>query len=107
MEDVEMENKSSTIITKVEPSTKKQAEEICEDLGITLSSAINIFLKKMVQEDGLPFEMKRDRKGPINMDSLTREQLNKELEKGYENYLNGEGKEANEFFEEFRKKNGF
>lgn len=102
-----MENKSSTIITKVEPSTKMQAEKICEDLGITLSSAINIFLKKMVQEDGLPFEMKRTRRKPLCLDALSPEQLNNELEKGYQDYLNGRGKDFDQVIEDIKKDYGF
>ena len=38
---------------------KKAAEELFDDLGLTMSAAINMFLKSAVNYDGIPFEVKR------------------------------------------------
>ena len=35
-----------------------QAETICDELGITLSSAANIFFRQLVRAGGIPFEMR-------------------------------------------------
>lgn len=102
-----METKTATIITKIEPSAKAKAEEICDDLGITLSSAISMFINKMIKEDGIPFELKRGKKAPLNLDCLTKEQLNEELEKGYQSFLKGKGKDFDQVFEEMKKDYGF
>ncbi len=45
---------------RVDDDVKKNAEEICADLGLSLSSAINIFLKKMGREKRIPFEVSVD-----------------------------------------------
>ncbi len=38
--------------------TKAAAEKIFDELGITTSTAFNIFLKAVIRENGLPFEMR-------------------------------------------------
>lgn len=40
--------------------TKKQAEKLFEELGLNMTTAINIFLKKALLEGGIPFEVKRE-----------------------------------------------
>ena len=51
-------NKSTTFTFRLTPEVKKEASELFESLGITLSDAINLFLHKSLQEGGLPFEVK-------------------------------------------------
>ena len=50
--------KTANINIRIEPETKAQAEKIFSDFGITISDAINIFLKKSIMEGGLPFEVR-------------------------------------------------
>ena len=40
--------------------TKEAAEAIFEELGISTSTAFNIFLKAVIRENGLPFDMRVD-----------------------------------------------
>lgn len=47
---------------RIDPELKDQAIEILDELGISLSTAVNIFLKALVRERGVPFEMKLDKK---------------------------------------------
>ena len=42
------------ISCKVDPNLKRDAENIFNDLGITMSAAINMFLKATVRSNGLP-----------------------------------------------------
>jgi DNA-damage-inducible protein J len=50
--------KTSTIQTRIEPGIKLEAEKILKTLGITTSEAINIFLRRIIMEKGLPFPVK-------------------------------------------------
>ena len=43
---------------RTEKEIKANAEKIFEALGLNMSSAINIFLRRVIQENGLPFELK-------------------------------------------------
>lgn len=43
---------------RIEETTKKQAVELLEGLGLNLSEAVNMFLKQVILRRGLPFEVK-------------------------------------------------
>lgn len=43
---------------RIEETTKKQAVELLEGLGLNLSEAVNMFLKQVVLQRGIPFEVK-------------------------------------------------
>ena len=51
---------ASTIPTqiRIEENTKKQAVELLEGLGLNLSDAVNMFLKQVILQNGIPFEVK-------------------------------------------------
>jgi len=49
----------TTINVRVEESIKKQATELFEDLGIDMSTAMNMFLRQAIRHGGIPFEIKR------------------------------------------------
>ena len=50
---------TTNINVRVDTDLKRKAEVLFSDLGLNLSSAINIFLKSAVSHDGIPFEVKR------------------------------------------------
>ena len=45
---------------RIDEKTKKQLEEICNELGITMSTAFNIFAKKVIREKRIPFDVSID-----------------------------------------------
>lgn len=50
-----------TITVRLDEETKEQAEELFDDLGMSMSSAIIIFLKQCVRKGGIPFEIQREK----------------------------------------------
>lgn len=48
------------ISLRIEDDVKKMAEQACADIGISLSAAINIYLKKLGREKRIPFEVAVD-----------------------------------------------
>lgn len=46
-----------TVNIKVDPALKREAQNLFEDLGLTLSTAINIFLRQAVREQAIPFRI--------------------------------------------------
>lgn len=48
---------SSVLQVRVEEGLRAEAAAIYEELGIDLQTAVRIFLKRSVQENGLPFGM--------------------------------------------------
>jgi DNA-damage-inducible protein J len=53
--------KNSVINVHTDERTKQAIEALYGSFGITVSDAINIFLKKSLMEGGLPFEMRQPR----------------------------------------------
>ncbi len=43
---------------RIEPEVKREASAILDELGLSMSTAINLFLRAVVREGGMPFEMK-------------------------------------------------
>jgi DNA-damage-inducible protein J len=52
---------TSVVQVRVDTALKEQAAKIFEDLGIDLSTAIRMFLKRSVLDEGIPFRMTRPR----------------------------------------------
>ena len=52
-----MENKTSAINIQVDSDVKKEATMVLTDLGLSMSSAINLFLKQVIKKNGIPFEI--------------------------------------------------
>ena len=50
--------RTSNIFIRIEPDIKEQAESVLEKLGIPMSNAVAIFLRQIVMQNGLPFEVK-------------------------------------------------
>lgn len=44
---------------RIDTNVKKQAMKLFADLGIDMSTAVNIFLKQCIMHDGLPFSVER------------------------------------------------
>lgn len=74
--------KTSNVFARVEPNVKEQAEVILEQLGVPMSNAINMFLRQVVLQKGIPFDMKLPQYQMTDMSALTEEQFNAEIELG-------------------------
>jgi site-specific DNA recombinase len=83
---------------RLEPGLKKQAESVLEQLGIPVSNAVNIFLKQVVMQRGIPFDVKFPAKKPVGVNGLTESELNAELEKGFTDLAHGNTKPAANIF---------
>ena len=50
--------KTKTVLARIEPGLKRDAEAVFRRVGLTSSEAIGLFLKKVTLEGGLPFEVR-------------------------------------------------
>lgn len=48
------------ISLRVEDAVKREAETIFEEIGLSMTTAINIFLKAVAREKRIPFELSAD-----------------------------------------------
>ena len=49
---------STMIHVRIDEKIKKEATETLEDMGLSVSDAIRVFLKRVVADKQLPFELK-------------------------------------------------
>lgn len=48
----------STVCIRLDEKTKKEFQEFCDSAGISVTSAITIFIKSSIRENRLPFEIR-------------------------------------------------
>ena len=70
---------------KIDAETKKEAQELFKDLGINLTTAVNIFLKQAVREQGLPFYVGKTKYKDEVYQAMKDAEQGKNLSKGYDN----------------------
>ena len=51
---------TANINIRMDANLKKQFEAFCADMGMTMTTAINIFARKAVLENRIPFEISGD-----------------------------------------------
>ena len=49
----------TTINIRVDENVKKQANELFEELGLDMSTAMNLFLRQAINYGGIPFEIRK------------------------------------------------
>ena len=57
---------------RIDENTKKEASDLYQDLGLTLSDAVNVFLKRSVSVGGFPFEVRKTQY-ELRMDEISSE----------------------------------
>lgn len=55
-----MSHQSTNINIRMDENLKKQFDILCNELGMNMTTAINIFAKTMVRQQGIPFEITLD-----------------------------------------------
>ena len=56
----------ATINIRVDDGLKKQSEAIFDELGVSMTAAMTIFLKAVVRENGIPFSLEIPNKETLN-----------------------------------------
>ncbi len=96
--------KTTTLNLRVNPEVKKNAEEVLSALGLSMTAAINIYLKQIAFRGAIPFDIALP-KAPdqINADTMSAKELKAAIQKGLDDINNGNTVAASEFFENFRR----
>ena len=58
------------ISIRVDDEVKQNAEQVCEEIGMSISTAINIYLKRLGREGRIPFEVKADRPNKETIEAM-------------------------------------
>lgn len=98
--------RTSNVFARVEPELKEQAEQVLSQLGIPMSNAVSMFLRQVVLQRGIPFEMKLPKEQPLVYGNLTKARLDAALEEGMEDIRAGRTYNAQEVLDELRRDYG-
>lgn len=74
----------ATVTARVDENVKKEAETLFKKMGLNMSTAMNLFLKKCILEQGIPFELKIPNRETLKVMQETDDILSGKIErKGY------------------------
>lgn len=62
--------KKATIQVRIDEDVKSQAVEVLNDLGMDASTAINVFLRQVIAENGLPFQPTKARFNEVTLKAI-------------------------------------
>ncbi len=97
-------HKTATISLRVDPEVKRSAEAILLQLGIPMSTAVDMFLRQVTLTGGIPFRVALPEAPPgIDAGSMTDGQLRDVLARGLRESEEGAGVEASAAFSQLRK----
>lgn len=94
--------KTATLNLRVNPAVKERAETVLAQLGIPMSTAIDIYLNQISLVGGIPFEVSLP-KAPdsINADLMTDKALYEKLKRGFDDAEAGRIQDARSAFAKF------
>ena len=95
--------RTSNIYIRIEPDIKEQAEAVLEKLGIPMSNAVSIFLRQVIMQNGLPFEVKIPHAKPLSLANLSEAEFNREIQKAQDDFEKGRVYSLEEIENELRK----
>lgn len=76
--------KTDTLHIRIEPIVKQRAEETLNDLGLSITEAINVFLNQVILNDGIPFEIRKPKFNKETMQAIEDTKNGKNLSKTFD-----------------------
>ena len=87
---------TTAVYARIDSNLKENAEGILSQLGVTPSSAIQMFYSQIVLKQGLPFNLQLPYKTPTAIGGKSQHELDLELAKGVESLKNHKAYTADE-----------
>jgi len=92
----------TSINIRTDENLKKQFDAICNELGLNLSSAINIFMRTVVREREIPFAITAAPSFMVN----TRDELDGKIREGLSDLEAGNVRPVKDVFGDLASKHG-
>ena len=74
----------SNVNIRIDENDKRLFDEICNQLGMTMSTAFNIFAKAVIRQGGIPFELTVSRPNTETLEAIEDVNLKRNLSGPYE-----------------------
>ena len=97
--------KTATLNLRVNPTVKRRAESILAQLGIPMSTAIDMYLNQIFLTGGIPFAVTLPKvPSAVNADMMNAAEIHVQLQEGYEDIEAGKLQDAASAFAKFRER---
>lgn len=83
-----MGNLTSAINVNVPTEVKEESSSIFNNLGLNMSTAINMFLKRVIYERGIPFDVKEPKPSKELLEALQELEYMEKHPEEYKSYSN-------------------
>ena len=97
---------TTAVYARIDTELKESAESIFAQLGVSPSSAIQMFYRHVVLQQGIPFDLKLPGPRHLDISRMSREELDAELEKGYADIKAGRVVSSDDAFARIRRDYG-
>lgn len=87
--------KTDTLNIRIEPSVKARAEQTLNDLGLSITEAVNVFLNQVILHNGIPFKIEKPKYNKETIQAMEDVKNGKNLSKTFDS--------VDEMFEELDK----
>ena len=98
--------KQASVYARVDSMIKEQAEKVLGQLGISMATAMDIYLRQIVMQRKIPFEMALPNDKPIAYGSLSDSQFEALMDRAMAQYANGECTPIDDFVAKLNKEVG-
>ena len=87
--------KTDTLHIRIEPSVEARAEQTLNDLGLSITEAVNVFLNQVILHNGIPFKIEKPKYNKETIQAMEDVKNGKNLSKTFDS--------VDEMFEELDK----
>ena len=87
---------TAIVFARIDPNLKNDVDVILKELNVTPSSLIQMLYSQIKLTKGIPFEIKLPNRAPVFIDELSKEELDKEIDKGILDVKEGKTHKADE-----------
>jgi len=74
---------TTNLNVRIDEDLKKQSEEIFYELGLTMSTALTVFLRQTVRSKGIPFEMRLNTPNEETLAAIQDVNLNRNMSRPF------------------------
>ena len=94
-----MAAKTASVLARIEPDVKMQAEEVMERLGVPASVVINMLYKQIILTQSIPFSLSLTKR-PLARNEMSRTEFKSMMSRGYADALAGHHEDVDKVFDE-------
>ena len=74
-----MQTASTSVTVRLNRDVKNQAQRIYSELGIDMTTAINVFLRQSIRSNGFPFEVNLNVPNKVTLSAMRATQENEDM----------------------------